>query len=128
MTVTVLGIFYFNVDLGFAAGGLFEGGLFDETPMDHNDVDAGPSGSLGEPMHLDSDDDFGGPPSVASSGGPMSPLPTELPAIQPETNNDNIFNQLGIDDMNETGDQATLLQNEEESFALAPIEAPVVRG
>ena len=113
------------------AGGLFEGGLFDETPMDTNDVDAGPSGgSLGEPMHMDSDDDFGGPASVGgnSSCGPLSPLQPEAPVIPPESKNDNVFNQLGIDDNNDAGDQTTLLQNEEESFALAPIEAPVVRG
>jgi hypothetical protein len=116
-----------------AAGGLFEGGLFDETPMDPNEPDAGPSGgSLGEPMHMDSDDDFGGPPSVGgnSSCGPMSPYNPEPPVIQPEAaaKNDNIFNRLGTDENNEAGDQTTLIQNEEESFALAPIETPVARG
>jgi len=77
----------------------------------------------------DSDDDFGGPPSIASSGAPPTPLQAEEPLNQEEPDKD-LFNKLGkpAEEQNEILDQTTLLQNEEESFALAPIEAPVARG
>jgi len=76
-----------------------------------------------EGMQIDSDDDFAGPPSIASSGGPPSPLEAQPPVIAPEL--DDIFNRAeGLDNVN-PADQTTLIQNEEESFALAPIEAPV---
>jgi len=57
-------------------------------------------------------------------------LQPEEPADQDDVDK-NLFNQIGKpvpEGANETLDQTTLLQNEEESFALAPIEAPVARG
>ncbi|ODN02727.1 Double-strand-break repair protein rad21 [Orchesella cincta] len=119
------------------AGGLFEGGLFDDPAMPP-DADQPPpdmpstSADMGgaEAMHVDSDpdDDFGGPPSVGDSlGGPPSPLEAEEPVnVAQENDDNNLFNQLGK--KNDAADQTTLLQNEEESFALAPIETPSVRG
>ncbi len=99
---------------------MFEGGYFDEPPINDNPPDHHGAGDLGR---HDSDDDFGGPPSIASSGAPPSPLQPEQNALN---NEKDIFNQLGRP--NETLDQTTLLQNEEESFALAPIETPIARG
>lgn len=121
-----------------AAGGLFDGGLFDETPMET--ADAAPleptpgtsatvntPGAPVEPMQVDSEDDMGGPPSIGgSSGGPPSPLDSQPPVIAPETND--IFNAVGKLEENNMADQTTLIQNEEESFALAPIETPVAKG
>ena len=76
-------------------------------------------------MHADSDDDFGGPPSIASSGGPPTPLQPEKP-VEREIP-DNLFGANEAEGGAEA-DQTTLLQNEEESFALAPVEAPMARG
>lgn len=72
--IVYLCVYYFKVVIKFvdyfAAGGLFEGGLFDDAPMP--EVPAIESTTLSQekppesPMH-DSDDDmdhFGGPPSV----------------------------------------------------------------
>lgn len=101
-----------------AAGGLFEGGYFDEPSISDQPPDHG-SGDL-HPPHHDSDDDFGGPPSIASSGGPPSPL-------QPEDHDKDLFNQLGTRKEPEP-DRIEALQNEEGSFALAPVETPVARG
>jgi len=78
-----------------------------------------------EPMHGDSDDDFGGPPSPMASSGPPSPLTHEPAPIQDRAN---IFNNVEEPDEPNEADQTTLLQNEDESFALAPIETPVARG
>jgi cohesin complex subunit SCC1 len=101
---------------------LFEGGYFDEPPINEHPPDHHMPSDLG---HHDSDDDFGGPPSIASSGAPPTPLQAEEPAHDDK----DPFSQIGRPkDQNEAHDQTTLLQNEEESFALAPIEAPVARG
>lgn len=120
----------FGAPLGqdIMVGGLFEGGWFDEPSMhvDQNpDEIPGPS-TAPEPMHADSDDDFGGPPSIASSGGPPTPLQPEKP-VEHEANDKNIFGVNEVEGPGE-GDQANLLQNEDESFALAPVEAPMARG
>jgi hypothetical protein len=108
---------------------LFEGEYFDEPHISDPAPPSADNALAGELKHPDSDDDFGGPPSIASSGAPPTPLQPEEPAEQ-EENDKNIFNQIGkaSEAQNETLDQTTLLQNEEESFALAPIEAPVARG
>lgn len=125
------------------AGGLFEGGLFDDPamPPDHQEPPPElPSTSAAadpDAMHLDSDadDDFGGPPSVggaSSFGGPPSPMQTEEPPSVAgvggvEENEDNsLFNQIGKRD--EVVEPPPPQPNEEESFALAPIETPAVRG
>lgn len=128
-----------NLGQDIIAGGLFEGGLFDDTPI-------GDGPSLDEPKeerHDDSDDDaadldrFGGPPSVGpptSEDGsrPSTPKPEiqdplEMPedppvenpeAPPPDTNDETLPGH----------EQTTLLQNEEESFALAPVDASAIKS
>ncbi|KAL1491871.1 hypothetical protein ABEB36_012400 [Hypothenemus hampei] len=137
-------------DDNLISGGLFEGGLFDESPMgDVPPVDASIPVPQSLPQHRDSDDDdgdmdnFGGPPSVGmSSGGsrPPSPLddhsqaataaapqsptpsmrsaqPTPAPPELPQA--EEAPAALG---------QTTLLQNEEESFALPPVDTSALKG
>lgn len=101
-------------------------------------------------QHQDSDDDgidaFGGPPSVdgsSSSSRPASPfdVPTSTSLGLPmssrspprdETDALNITNGMNpdIDDHlpGVNNDQTTLLQNEEEGFALAPVDTTTVKG
>lgn len=101
----------------------------------------------------DSDDDgldaYGGPPSVGASsnssrptsalGGPISSalnhnaLPPKSPARLRENmnaNNQGIDNIPDIDDPLPGGivDQTTLLPNDEEGFALAPVDTTTVKG
>lgn len=128
------------------AGGLFEGGLFDDPAMPPDQPEPPPempstSAGVGDdPMHLDSDgdDDFGGPPSVggnSSIGGPPSPMgtdvggpPSNLGGVLNEDNDENsLFNQIGKN-QEEVMEPPPPPINEEESFALAPIETPSVRG
>ncbi|XP_047739446.1 double-strand-break repair protein rad21 homolog isoform X2 [Hyalella azteca] len=156
-----------NLGQDMIPGGLFEGGLFDDTPM----VDDGPSldasgiqdGDLAlQPMDIDrptdalsqqigasapddvktedSDDDggdmdrFGGPPSVSppsSENGsrPTSPVPASTDMPPPAAPADEGVAGAGADDHDATAaqEQTTLLQNEEESFALAPVDASAIR-
>ncbi|KAJ8675050.1 hypothetical protein QAD02_010836 [Eretmocerus hayati] len=140
------------------SGGLFEGGLFDETPMgdvpvpdvssmgDHQD----PNAAAMAPAHEDSDDDmgdhFGGAPSpmggMSSDGSrPHSPAPgldvpgggrmsvasrrfTPAPAMMA----DDPALMDGLDDQQVPQDQSTLMNDEEECFALAPIDASALKG
>lgn len=125
---------YVKCKILFSAGGLFEGGLFDDPamPPDQPPPDM-PSTSLdaaADPMQLDSDadDDFGGPPSIGASSGPPSPLQAEEPAITAEENDNDLFNQLGRKEDLAGEPTVVIPPNEEESFALAPIETPSVRG
>ncbi|CAL4076925.1 unnamed protein product, partial [Meganyctiphanes norvegica] len=179
-----------NLGQDIMAGGLFEGGLFDDTPMV---IGEGPS--LHERTHNpfenevkdedDSDeeggalDQFGGPPSVgppsSEEGGsrPGSPTqPTEQkeePEMFPEMAEDEGYVLESFDDppeeeiaprrsgratkqkgsLNEDNfesgknaesggtqadesmamaDQTTLLQNEDESFALAPVDTSAIKS
>ncbi|KAG5865528.1 hypothetical protein JTB14_035899 [Gonioctena quinquepunctata] len=126
-------------------GGLFEGGLFDEPPMpDVPAVDASipdPSSQELPAMQHESDDDddhmdFGGPPSVASSDGsrppssmavpiPTAPTPTpSVHSIHPEP----LPEPIPEEPVPSVADQTTLLRNEEESFALAPVDATLLKG
>ncbi|KAG0726086.1 Double-strand-break repair protein rad21 [Chionoecetes opilio] len=128
-----------NLGQDIIAGGLFEGGLFDDTP-----IDDGPS--LDEPKeerHDDSDDDvgdldrFGGPPSagpMSSPDGsrPSSPKPeAQDPTDQLDTVPENNAEAAPATTGDETlagHEQTTLLQNEEESFALAPVDASAIKS
>lgn len=128
-----------NLGQDIIAGGLFEGGLFDDTP-----IDDGPS--LDEPKeerHDDSDDDvgdldrFGGPPSVgplssADGSRPSSPKPeAQDPTDQLDTVPENNAEAAPATTGDETlagHEQTTLLQNEEESFALAPVDASAIKS
>ncbi|XP_011306695.1 double-strand-break repair protein rad21 homolog [Fopius arisanus] len=138
------------------SGGLFEGGLFDETPMgevpvpESTGISETPGTSLptpAAPPSEESDDDmgdhFGGPPSpmggMSSDGSrPTSPAVggdeiggrasvashrfTPAPPIIPEE----VLNH--IEEAAPLQDQTTLLHDEEESFALAPVDASALKG
>ena len=136
------------------AGELFDaGGLFGDTPMDEGpSIDAGhPEKDDRVPDSLvppvpppeDSDDDggaldqFGGPPSVgppSSDGGSLPPpsprptLPTEE-SVEPNQAPATEIPEPTIEEPHEetTTEPATLLQNDEESFALAPIDASTIK-
>ncbi|XP_054265906.1 double-strand-break repair protein rad21 homolog [Macrosteles quadrilineatus] len=159
-----------NLGQDIIAGGLFEGGLFDDAPMgdvppvESNSVirQSGVDGGLDGVPPPDSDDDddhFGGPPSIGGHSSdegsravspmrdiavPMvppsparsyvshvshishishmshrpTPAPTPVPSEHPD------------DDKPPTppADQTTLVQNDEESFALAPVDASAFKG
>ncbi|XP_025832371.1 double-strand-break repair protein rad21 homolog isoform X2 [Agrilus planipennis] len=130
-----------EVDLD-QTGGLFEGGLFDEAPMGEvPPVDSGLHEATPAPPEIpappDSDDDmdhFGGPPSVRSSlsSRPPSPLePTSVapPASQPTPAPEPEPQPESLEEPRPTTplDQTTLLQNEEESFALAPVDTSALK-
>ncbi|XP_077258725.1 RAD21 cohesin complex component verthandi [Temnothorax americanus] len=140
------------------SGGLFEGGLFDEAPMGEVPVpevssineqpEAGAAPGAAASVHDDSDEDmgdhFGGPTSpmggMSSDGSrPATPAAageeiegrisvasrrfTPAPPVIPE--------EHAIDNIEEPAplqDQTTLLHDEEESFALAPIDASALKG
>ncbi|GAB6029816.1 hypothetical protein CHUAL_005528 [Chamberlinius hualienensis] len=127
-----------DVGDGMLSGGLFEPGeLFGDNNMGHVTMDISGTKSVKQSIATDnkqneSDDDdsyYGdmGPPSAGapSSGrsSPMSPAPAksnldELNEDQPaDTNN-----------MQPQPDQTTLVPNEEEAFALAPLETTVFQG
>ncbi|KDR16555.1 double-strand-break repair protein rad21 homolog isoform X2 [Zootermopsis nevadensis] len=143
-----------NLDQDITAGGLFEGGLFDDAPMPA-EIAAAESSSIQQAEEAekpledaavhDSDDDigdhFGGPPSVGgqsvdadsrpatpaqglvSEPPPPEPQPVVPPPVEPAFQ-DQIEEQPG----SVAHEQTTLLQNEEESFALAPVDASALRG
>ncbi|XP_011862112.1 PREDICTED: double-strand-break repair protein rad21 homolog [Vollenhovia emeryi] len=140
------------------SGGLFEGGLFDEAPMGEVPVpevssineqpEAGAAPGTAASVHDESDEDmgdhFGGPASpmggMSSDGSrPATPVAageeiegrisvasrrfTPAPPVMPE--------EHAIDNIEEPPplqDQTTLLHDEEESFALAPIDASALKG
>ncbi|XP_045614416.1 double-strand-break repair protein rad21 homolog isoform X2 [Procambarus clarkii] len=128
-----------NLGQDIIAGGLFEGGLFDDTPI-------GDGPSLDEPKeerHDDSDDDvgdldrFGGPPSVgppssADGSRPSTPKPeaqdpVDQPDAPPEENQEAAPSAANEETL-AGHEQTTLLQNEEESFALAPVDASAIKS
>ncbi|XP_012522040.1 double-strand-break repair protein rad21 homolog [Monomorium pharaonis] len=140
------------------SGGLFEGGLFDEAPMGEVPVpevssineqqETGAAPGTAASVHDESDEDmgdhFGGPASpmggMSSDGSrPATPAAageeiegrisvasrrfTPAPQVIPE--------EHAIDNIEEPPplqDQTTLLHDEEESFALAPIDASALKG
>lgn len=129
------------------AGGLFEGGLFDDPAMPPDQVDPPPlqtdANTLGGGMDSDGDDDFGGgPPSVGGNSSigdmPPSPLQTNEDTAPPSVQNDDnsLFSDLGKKKEDMAAAAAVVIQQqqqqqqpvEEESFALAPIENTSVRG
>ncbi|THK32942.1 double-strand-break repair protein rad21 homolog isoform X2 [Diachasma alloeum] len=139
------------------SGGLFEGGLFDETPMgevpvpETSGISEAPGTSLPTPAAAsaeESEDDmgdhFGGPPSpmggMSTDGSrPTSPVAageelggrasvashrfTPAPPTIPE---EHVMNH--IEEAAPLQDQTTLLHDEEESFALAPVDASALKG
>lgn len=139
------------------SGGLFEGGLFDEAPMGEVAVpevsaiseqqDAAAAAGAAPSIHDDSDEDmgdhFGGPPSpmggMSSDGSrPATPAVigeeaegrasvasrrfTPAPPTLEESPVD------AIEEAQPQQEQTTLLHDEEESFALAPVDASALKG
>lgn len=140
------------------AGGLFEGGLFDEAPMGEVPVpevssiteqqDTGTAPGTAASVHDESDEDmgdhFGGPGSpmggMSTDGSrPATPAATgeeidgrisvasrrftPAPPVIPE--------EHAVDNVEEPPplqDQTTLLHDDEESFALPPIDASILKG
>lgn len=140
------------------AGGLFEGGLFDDAPMVDVPVPDVSSITDGDPNAAalargDADDsdndmgDFGGPPSplgggMSSDGSrPSSPVGAEgathderaasVMSKRFATPAPSVADDHGANIAEEAAplqDQTTLLHDEEESFALAPIDATALKG
>ncbi|RXG69791.1 Double-strand-break repair protein rad21-like protein [Armadillidium vulgare] len=128
-----------NLGQDIIGGGLFEGGLFDDAPIEEAPLDNGQQDKT-EKIPDDSDDDggdidrFGGPPSVgppSSDGGSPSPSPRLEQRTDTLTEEQPINNEPEGDSQETPGeaqDQTTLLHNDEESFALAPVDSTVIRS
>ncbi|XP_014292872.1 double-strand-break repair protein rad21 homolog isoform X1 [Halyomorpha halys] len=122
-----------NLAHDLMGGGLFEGGLFDDAPMQVPTEDQPSTASeqpvpIPEPQSDDDDDDRFAAPSPAapsSDGGsrpatpappPVEMAPPPVPEIEP------------VLPPPPTSEQTVLLHNEEESFALGPVDASALRG
>jgi len=132
-----------NISSDIMAGGLFEGGLFDDAPMQVPPVDS--SGPTPDQIPIpaaesDEDDDRYDAPSPmahSSDGGsrPPSPIPgpsTETAPI-PTPQHAPTFPEPQPElppEQEETPqyEQTVLLHNEEETFALGPVDASALRG
>ncbi|CAG0919938.1 unnamed protein product [Notodromas monacha] len=133
------------------AGGLFEGGIFDDVPMDVSNPPEPLDDTLVAPepqeeiqpqpeavLPQDSDDDAyddnfadAGPPSVGGSSRSESPAPVQPESVMPppaprQTRSAAAAAASSIIDT--TAEQTTLIQNEDESFALAPVDASALKG
>ncbi|XP_078033049.1 RAD21 cohesin complex component verthandi [Augochlora pura] len=133
------------------SGGLFEGGLFDEAPM--GEVSVPEVSAVAEPqepavsgtapsVHEESEEEMG-PPSplggMSDDSRPASPATiaeeiegrisvasrrfTPAPSIIPEERP-----MEAIEEAPPLQDQTTLLHDEEESFALAPVDTSALKG
>ncbi|XP_060526179.1 double-strand-break repair protein rad21 homolog isoform X2 [Cylas formicarius] len=135
------------------SSGLFEGGLFDEAPMvDVPPVDATIPAPQDLAGHADSDDDgdmdnFGGPPSVGGmssddSRPPISvdrapsvvpPAPSPAPSARSLRSMQQTPAPTAAEAVAEEVhhapalDQTILVHNDEESFALAPVDTSVLK-
>ncbi|XP_034945135.1 double-strand-break repair protein rad21 homolog [Chelonus insularis] len=138
------------------SGGLFEGGLFDEAPMGDVPVpevsalaeqtDGGAAAVSAPSVHDDSDEDmgdhFGGPTSPMGGMSSEESRPTtpvaegELPGrtsvasrrftpVPPTIPEEHV---MDITEEIPRADQTTLLHDEEESFALAPVDTSALKG
>lgn len=132
-----------NPDL-MAAGGLFEGGgLFDEPQLDVTDKPPSMAPMSARSMS-DDGGDFGGPPSPGGASSIHSPRPGTPPNVARAAASvvgddagpvlDETASLAATPARSEanlqvtTSEQTTLLQNEEESFALAPVDASMMKG
>ncbi|XP_050430301.1 double-strand-break repair protein rad21 homolog [Adelges cooleyi] len=130
------------------------GGLFDDVPAAPMEVNDGPPSPppFNTPLRNDDDDDHFMPPSPSrqSSDGSRPASPVNLPfpnagalGLIPSPERDQTLmpppdldmhdihqpeEPEQLSDQNATVDQTTLVQNEEESFALAPVDASALRG
>ena len=123
----------------FGGEGLFEGagGLFDEPAAPLQDESSSVAKPAAAPESDDDDhhmDDFGGAPSPGGmSSGAGSPRPGSPAAAAVMQTRSRASGAGGAADQAATAttggqDQTTLLQNENESFALAPVDASAIRG
>uniref|UniRef100_T1JA65 Rad21/Rec8-like protein N-terminal domain-containing protein n=1 Tax=Strigamia maritima TaxID=126957 RepID=T1JA65_STRMM len=123
--------------LSAEAGGLFEpGGLFDDAPMEHVSLDNNSAERItmseknddkkGAAAADSDDDDFfgnGGPASMGGgSSGPSTPASPQAPIENGAEVVDNKADDVCVPD------QTVLIQNEEETFALAPLDAATTQG
>jgi len=126
----------FGDDFGASDGGLFEGGLFDEPAapaMDQSSVAKARTPRRAPGDDSDDDDrhmgDFGAPSpggfSSPAGSRPSSPSAPPVPAVAPPTMDET---PAASTSATRGQDQTTLLQNENESFALAPVDASAIRG
>lgn len=112
-----------------------------DTGDDHHDSDDDMDhfGGGGSPMGGHSSDNDSRPPSALD--GPAMPEPStsandldigvDLPSTQldlPQESNEHIANEEANQSNTDVPDQTTLLNNEEESFALAPVDASALKG
>ncbi|KAJ8985324.1 hypothetical protein NQ317_008354 [Molorchus minor] len=134
-----------HLDSNMISGGLFEGGLFDDAPMGEvppvdASIPAPPQEDMPFPNSDDEDmDHFGGPPSIAGGSSddsrPASAMaqPSVPPAPTPTPSVHSVHPEPAPEPQPEeppplpVADQTTLLQNEEESFALAPVDASALK-
>lgn len=129
----------FGDDFGESGGGLFEGDIFADPPaMESGTQEGRNQGNMTVRSDDDSDDgghfDGGASPALSStSSRPPSTIP---PQALNQFHSDGTNNFLG--DINQQpgtskdllgdADKTTLVHNEEESFALAPIDASALKG
>jgi len=125
-------------DDGFGGAGLpdiLAGGLFEEGSLFGEHLTEPPQ----PPESSFGGDDFGGPPSPMHSDGSRSPSPAEEPLSEvpapPQLDATPVSEPPSVSvppspaaPLVDHHDQTTLLHNEEESFALAPVEASVLKG
>lgn len=131
----------FGDDFGETGGGLFEGDIFADPPAMEATQEANQGNMTSTRTDDDSDDgghfDGGASPALSStSSRPPSTIPpqvmnqfnSEAPnsflndlGQQPSTSKDHFGDNL-------EADKTTLVHNEEESFALAPIDASALKG
>lgn len=114
-----------NAEMSSFEGG---GGLFDEPVQPMAEVSAVASSQDKDMSDDDMMDHQGMPsPSMSSPAGsrPASPLP---PPSSSEATTDVASKQPEVAVNVPVPDQTTLLQNEDESFALAPVDASAMRG
>ncbi|XP_037037631.1 double-strand-break repair protein rad21 homolog [Bradysia coprophila] len=129
----------FGDDFGQPAAGLFEGDLFADAPLERRN-------SIPSAMEdKDSDDDMdggwvGGAPSTPPSSPALSRPPSAAANIENAdvimppggTSHDAAGNAANVNENAEDdgnfNEQTTLLNNEEESFALAPVDASALKG
>ncbi|XP_058804130.1 double-strand-break repair protein rad21 homolog [Phymastichus coffea] len=139
------------------SGGLFEGGLFDETPMgdvpvpdvssmgDQQDPNAAAVATAPDDSDEDMGDHFGGPASpmggmssdgsrpaspaggLDAGGGRMSVASRRFATPAPPAIADDHMMDCH-DEQNIPQDQSSLTHDEEESFALAPVDASALKG
>lgn len=140
---------------GEPAAGLFEGDMFADAPLDPVPELPDPQADADSDDDMDGGQWDAGPPSTAPSSPiefmPTSPVNKQTtgqnnlsgPNMSPEPTNDqrlsdendlNALNQsldsadAQVDGNLDAPDQTTLLNNDEESFALAPVDASALKG